>query len=320
MKNASILAIALSIASFAAAQQDGTFPPGGGPGGQDGQRPRMDPAQMLERMDANGDGKLAKDEVPAQLAERMFERADTNKDGFLDKAELEAMAKAGPQRGGQGGQRGGQGGGAPVNLEGAMKQMNGAYKALKASAFDAASKGADLEAVQRLQMAVVGAKGGAAGLRMTDEGKSKFGGDKAAFEAGYRRKMLDTLKIAVELEIAILDGKSGEAKSLVGKLHDMEESGHDVFKGEEQEERTCPAVGAQVGFGGKTCFVGPYCGGSQQRGGDEARFQTAVPGTDCDAGGEAQPQRRRAGKGFEEQAQHEGQDGGEDRHRETAEA
>ena len=248
MKNASILAVALSLASFAAAQQDGTFPPGG-PGGQDGQRQGGrggDPAQLIERMmqqDANGDGKLAKDEMPPQLAERMFERADTNKDGFIDKAELEAFAKAGGMRGpggqgGPGGQRGGQGGGqggAPMNVEGAMKQMNGAYKALKASAFDAASKGADLEAVQRLQMAVVGAKGGAGTLRMTDEAKSKFGADKAAFEAGYRRKMLETLKIAVELETAILDGKSAEAKALVGKLHDMEESGHDVFKGEEEE-------------------------------------------------------------------------------------
>ena len=233
-------ALALSLASFAAAQQDGTFPPGGpgGPGGQDGQRQRMDPAQMLERMDANGDGKLSKDEVPAPLAERMFERADTNKDGFLDKAELEAMAKAGAMRGGQGGPGGQRGpgggpGGGPVNLEGAMKQMNGAYKALKASAFDAASKGADLEAVQRLQMGAITAKGGVGTLRMTDAASKQYGADKAAFEAAYRRKMIETAKIAIDLELAILDGKSDAAKSLVGKLHDMEESGHEVFKADE---------------------------------------------------------------------------------------
>lgn len=238
--------IALSFASLAAAQQDGTFPPGGpgqgGPGGQDGQRPRMDPTQMLERMDANKDGKLSKDEVPPQLAERMFERADTNKDGFLDKAELDAMAKAGGMRGqggqgGQGGQRGGQGGGATMNVEGAMKQMNGAYKALKASAFDAASKGADLEAAQRLQMAAIGAKGGVGALRMSEEATKKYGADKAAFEAAYRRKMIETAKVAIDIELAILDGKADAAKALVAKLHDLEESGHEVFKGEEGGER-----------------------------------------------------------------------------------
>jgi hypothetical protein len=241
--NSKILAslIALSFASIASAQQDGTFPPGGpgqgGPGGQQGQgqRPRMDPAQMLERMDANGDGKLSKDEVPPQLAERMFERADTNKDGMLDKAELEAMAAAGGARGGQGGQggqRGGQGG-APMNLEGAMKQMNASYKALNASPFDAASKAADLEAVQRLQMSAIGAKGGVGALRMSDAASKQYGGDKAAFEAAYRRKMIETAKVAIELELAILDGKADAAKALVAKLHALEESGHEVFKADE---------------------------------------------------------------------------------------
>jgi hypothetical protein len=247
MNTARILAsaLALSLASIAAAQQDGTFPPGGGPGGQDGQRPGGrggDPAQMVERImqqDANGDGKLAKDELSGPLAERIFERADANKDGFVDKAELEAFAKAGGMRGGQGGgaggQRGGQAGG-PVNVEGAMKQMNGAYKALKASAMDASTRAADLEAVQRLQMGVVGAKAGAASLRMSAAAKAKFGEDKAAFETAYRRMMLDGAKVALELEYAILDGKAAEAKALVTKLHDMEEKGHELFQADEGGE------------------------------------------------------------------------------------
>lgn len=261
--------LALSFASLAAAQQDGTFPPGGQGGGQaggqgggqGGQRPRMDPAQMLERMDANGDGKLSKDEVPPQLAERMFDNADTNKDGFLDKAELEAMAKAAPQRGqgGQGGQRGGQAG-APMNLEGAMKQMNGAYKALKASAFDAASKAADLEAAQRLQMAAIGAKGGVGSLRMTDAASKQYGADKAAFEAAYRRKMIETAKVAIDIELAILDGKADAAKALVAKLHDLEESGHEVFKAEEGGERG--------GEGGGEAPRNPGRGGRGNRGGN----------------------------------------------------
>jgi hypothetical protein len=238
--------LVLPLASVCVAQQDGTFPPGGqgAPGGQpgQGQRQRMDPAQMLERMDANGDGKLSKDELPPQLAERMFERADTNKDGMLDKTELEAMAQAGPARGGQRGGQGGQGG-APMNLEGAMKQMNASYKALKASAFDAASKAGDLEAVQRLQMSAIGAKGGVGALRMTEAASKQYGGDKAAFEAAYRRKMIETAKVAIDLELAILDGKADAAKALVAKLHDLEESGHEVFKSDEGGERGGEAGG-----------------------------------------------------------------------------
>jgi len=256
MSHARILigTIALSLSTIALAQQDGTFPPGG-PGGQDAPRQGGrggDPAQLVERMmqqDANGDGKLAKDEVQGPFAERAFDRVDTNKDGFIDRAELEAFAKAGGMRGqgGQGGQRG-QGGGAPggpVNVEGAMKQINGAYKALNASAFDAASRSADLDAVQRLQMAIVGAKGGAGSLRMSDAAKAKFGEDKTAFEAAYRRAMLESAKIAVELELAILDGKSGEAKALVAKLHKTEETGHELFKMEEGGAEERPAGGRE---------------------------------------------------------------------------
>ena len=254
------LALTLSLASLATAQQDGTFPPGGPAGGQDGQRPggnRGDPAQLVERMmqmDANKDGKISKDEMPAQQVERMFDRADTNKDGFLDKAELEAFAKAGQARG-QGGQPGGPGGaqrGGAVNLEGAMKQINGAYKALKASALDAASKSADLDAVQRMQMGLIGAKAGVATLKMSDAARAKFGEDKAGFEAAFRRKMLDSAKLSIELELAILDGKSAEAKAIVGKIHDAEETGHDVFKSDEREGGEAGEAPQNPGRGGRT--------------------------------------------------------------------
>jgi hypothetical protein len=246
--------LVLSLSTVALAQQDGTFPPGG-PGGQDAPRQGGrggDPAQLVERMmqmDANGDGKLTKDEAQGPFADRAFDRVDANKDGFVDRAELENFAKSGGMRG-LGGQRGqgGQGGGAPggaVNVEGAMKQINGAYKALNASAFDTASRSADLEAVQRLQMAIFGAKGGAGSLRMSDAAKAKFGEDKAAFEAAYRRAMLESAKIAVELELAILDGKSGEAKALVAKLHKTEETGHELFKMEEGGAEERPAGGRE---------------------------------------------------------------------------
>jgi len=54
----------------------------GGPG-------RGNPAQMVQRMDQNGDGKLSADELPEPMRERMSS-ADTNGDGFYDVAELTA--------------------------------------------------------------------------------------------------------------------------------------------------------------------------------------------------------------------------------------
>jgi len=55
------------------------------------------PSRMA-RMDANGDGKLQKNELPERM-QSMFDRLDTNGDGALDGEEIQAM-----RRGGGGGQ------------------------------------------------------------------------------------------------------------------------------------------------------------------------------------------------------------------------
>ena len=236
---------ALSFASIAFAQQDGTFPPQGpGPGGrgdgqqgQQGERPRqpIDPQQFIDRMmqnDANGDGKLSQDELPPALAERLMERADTNKDGSIDRSELEAAAKNGAMGGARGGQREGGRGGAEggMNLEGAMKQLNRAYKALGNSSFDASSRPADLGMIQAMQAALVASKGSGERLKMSDAAKAKFGDDRLKFDAAFRGMMIDTLMVSIELEKAVLEGDSSKAKGLVAKLHDMEEKGHELFQ------------------------------------------------------------------------------------------
>jgi Ca2+-binding EF-hand superfamily protein len=75
----------------------------GGPGGRGGDFV----GQMMNRMDADKDGKLTGDEIPEFLRGRLTE-IDTNGDGGLDKAEMEAMASRMRERGGAGG--GGPGG------------------------------------------------------------------------------------------------------------------------------------------------------------------------------------------------------------------
>ena len=63
--------------------------------------------ERLKEADANGDGKVSKDEAPPMLRDR-FDQADANSDGFLDEAEIRQMVErmgrgrgpAGPGRGG----------------------------------------------------------------------------------------------------------------------------------------------------------------------------------------------------------------------------
>ena len=53
---------------------------------------------MLQRMDANKDGKIQRSEAPERMAQ-FFDRLDTNSDGVLDEKELQAMSQR--NRGGQ---------------------------------------------------------------------------------------------------------------------------------------------------------------------------------------------------------------------------
>jgi hypothetical protein len=78
----------------------------GGPGGDGGQR-----IDRLMEADANGDGKVSKDELPERM-QRLMERMDTNKDGFITRDEAEKASASFGNRGGQGrgqGQSRGQG-------------------------------------------------------------------------------------------------------------------------------------------------------------------------------------------------------------------
>ena len=80
---------------------------------QDGKRPeRPSPEALFNRLDANHDGVIAKDEIPAAMPERMKQlllEADKNHDGKITKEELLAAIKArhdGPRPDGRGPQAG----------------------------------------------------------------------------------------------------------------------------------------------------------------------------------------------------------------------
>ena len=89
----------LLLAAAANAQPPKPKPGRPGEGRARGGMPGID--ELLQRFDANKDGKLTKEELPEQAAERIM-RADANKDGTVTKEELEELRKrfAGGQRGG----------------------------------------------------------------------------------------------------------------------------------------------------------------------------------------------------------------------------
>jgi hypothetical protein len=97
MKTALLLsAVLLLSVTYAFAEDE---PPRGG----------RDPWQRLGRMDANGDGKVSREEFRGP--ERLFERLDGDGDGFVTKKEASAMRDRLDRRGGGSGRsmRGGQG-------------------------------------------------------------------------------------------------------------------------------------------------------------------------------------------------------------------
>ena len=70
----------------------------------DGDRANREPGALppfMARMDANGDGKLQKDEMPERMRPR-FDQMDTNGDGALDGEEIQAMRRRGGRQRGEG--------------------------------------------------------------------------------------------------------------------------------------------------------------------------------------------------------------------------
>lgn len=60
----------------------------------DEERPKKPPtyAQLLEKMDANEDGQLSKEEIKGRLKEK-FTEIDTDEDGFISEEEFKKMPK-----------------------------------------------------------------------------------------------------------------------------------------------------------------------------------------------------------------------------------
>lgn len=65
---------------------------------EEGRERRKPPTfkELIEKMDANEDGKLSKDEIKGRLKDH-FDKVDTDEDGFITEEEFENMPK--PEKG-----------------------------------------------------------------------------------------------------------------------------------------------------------------------------------------------------------------------------
>lgn len=222
--------------------------PGGQPGGPGG--PGGGGGNLVERLlqsDANGDGMLQWEEVPEQMRDRIFERNDTNKDKVLDKAELEAMRqRAAGRQGGPGG-AGGPGGG-DASMHDSMEAAGRAMRTLRRSEFNALSRTQDLRAVQSLQSSLIAAKGDMSSATMSEAAKAKYKDDTAAYQRDFRKSIIKSAMLALELELAINDGDSAAATKARDAILAHQEASHELFQPTE-EERPAGEPGAGGGRG-----------------------------------------------------------------------
>ncbi len=106
LKTASVIVFILLLASCSNKNQQADSAENARPrqqnssrsGSQKGKQGPPNFAELLAKMDANKDGKLAKSEVQGRLKDD-FSKVDTNSDGFITEAELKNAPK--PERGGR---------------------------------------------------------------------------------------------------------------------------------------------------------------------------------------------------------------------------
>lgn len=192
-------------------------------------QPGADPAAFADRLlqrDADGDGKLGKDEMPGQLAERLFAEFDADKDGKLSRDELMKFAE---QRTREGPMGPAQQGGAAAGFDGGMRLAGRGLRGLARSPFTAETRERDLQAVQALQGGLIAAKGDLASAPKADAASAKYPDD-SAYHMAMRRKMLEILRESIALELAILDGTSDAASASAQRIVQMQEDSHALFQ------------------------------------------------------------------------------------------
>lgn len=216
-------------------------PEGQAPGRRGGGQQPADPGAFVDRImqqDADGDGKVSREEMGDGPGARMFDGADANEDGFLEKAEIEKFfseRRAAANRPGQGQGPGATPGaepGAPAGFHDSMEQAGRALRRLRRSEYNADSKAADLEGIAAVQRALLDAKAAYMTAEVSDKAKAEFKDD-AALRDALRLNIAHGLQATLEAEVAVLEGNSKAAATAMDKLLEVRNQGHERFEPED---------------------------------------------------------------------------------------
>ena len=237
--------------------------PAAGPGGdasQDGGRPgageranrggrQADQSQIsdrLMRMDANGDGKLSREELAKSRFAAAFDQADANGDGFIVVKEITVFMQN--RRPGGGGPDGGrnsrpgmqnpQGGGLPaanpINpkkaFDDGMSKCGKALRGLRRTRFDAGSFDRNMAATMAMQAGLLAARPYITVIPMSEAARKRFGVNEVAYQRSFQKHMAMSLIASLELEMAILEGDANRAKEVVDEILKDRNESHDLFE------------------------------------------------------------------------------------------
>ncbi len=194
-------------------------------------------AERLMQFDADKNGSLTRDELPARLAKRVFDEIDSDGDGTATAAEVNAFVEGQNKTA----DRDHASASDETNAEAAkddaaifsesMGDLNRILRALFSSPYDATSIDTDLETIDELQDALVRAKQSCAGVPMAGAAVREFENDHKAYALAFRKALHKTLAESVELEAAVLEGDTDKAKSHVQALLQFRNKGHELFQG-----------------------------------------------------------------------------------------
>lgn len=141
--------------------------------------------------------------------------------------EKQPQAQPGRRAGGPGGPGEGGPGGRVASVEGSMKAMNRGLRELRHNLADASKKDQNLASVWGIERACVAAKAGK---------PDNLEGDQVKMLDTFRREQIKLMTILLDLETAILDGKTDAAQALLKKVVDLRDESHKTFKVKDEDD------------------------------------------------------------------------------------
>ena len=246
--------LGLALAATAHAQNPNQNQPGRS--GQDGGRPggrQADPSRIVDRLmqsDADGDGKVSREEMGEGRFAAVFDQADANGDGFLTEDEISLFIQSRSSRGQRGSQAGGarRPGQAPggqgttpaaaaapsgpteAGFNKAMDRAGRALRGLRRTKFEADTFERDLMALLELEASLMDARKNVKAVPMSDAAKAKFGDDTVAYRRSFQLHMAKAMIATLNCEMAMLEGDSAKAQELVRGILENRNESHDLFE------------------------------------------------------------------------------------------